>query len=95
MTHVHKLVGALFLFVLYLGSCTKNTTIKIDELVISIYLLYYIYIYIYVYYMYIIYNIYIYIYNWDHTMQSRVVIMSHGVTRKRSTKRLKHIGNWL
>ena len=61
MAHVHKLVVALFLFVLYLGSCTKNTTIKIDELVISIYLLYY--IYIYVYYMYIIYNIYnIYIY---------------------------------
>ena len=94
MTHVHKLVGALFLFVLYLGSCTKNTTIKIDELVISIYLLYYIYMYI-ICILYIIYIIYIYIYNWDHTMQSGVVIMSHGVTRKRSTKRLKHIGNWL
>ena len=116
MTHVHELVGALFLFVLYLGSCTKNTTIKIDELVISIYLLYYIYIYMYIicilyiiyiiyiyiyiflfyfYIIYYIYYIYIYIYNWDHTMQSGVVIMSHGVTRKRSTKRLKHIGNWL
>ena len=69
MTHVHELVGALFLFVLYLGSCTKNTTIKIDELYIYISIIHYIlYIYI-ICILYIIYNI-LYIYNWDHTMQS-------------------------
>ena len=53
MTHVHELVGALFLFVLYLGSCTKNTTIKIDELYIYISIIYYI-LYICILYVYYI-----------------------------------------